>query len=135
MERWLLNCRLRSYDNNQLTMLYIIKPQSPFYASFSLKDFTFDFKHFHTECSDWKLSKVNCCGTETMRFWPHVGQVEIHLRASRFVQFLKKISQFSAVSLQFLKNIPPSKCILVFQCRLKSTSIRFYSHLLLTIFN
>ena len=27
MERWLLNRRLRSYDNNQLTMLYIIKIQ------------------------------------------------------------------------------------------------------------
>ena len=70
-------------------------------------------------------------------FWPYIGKAKWHLRASRFFQFSKICLQFSAVCLQFFKKTTTFQTQLGFsyQHRVKSATIQFYCHLLLTIFN
>ena len=51
------------------------------------KEYYYTKKLENTECSDWKLSKVNGCRTETMYFWPYVGKAKMILKGSRCFQF------------------------------------------------
>ena len=37
---------------------------------------------------DWKLSKVNGCGTESVQFWPYVGKDKMCVRGGRFFEKL-----------------------------------------------
>ena len=60
----------------------------------------------NTECSDWKLSKVNGCRTETMYFWPYVGKAKMISRGGRSFQFSKirlQVSDVLAICLQIFK--------------------------------
>ena len=46
------------------------------------------FKECHcTECSEWKLSKVNGCRTGAVHHCPYVGKAKMNLSGSGFFQF------------------------------------------------
>ena len=95
------------------------------------------YRVFRIGTSDWKLSKVCSCRTESVRFWPYVGKSKMRLRGSRFFQSLKIWLQFSAVCLQLSKKSTYhlSNAFWLYKHRVKSAPIQLYSHLLLTIFN
>ena len=66
-----------------------------------------------TGCSDWKLSKVKGCETETVQFWPIVGKANMRLRGGRFFQISKICLQFSTgFFYNFPKNLQRLKRIL-----------------------
>ena len=58
-----------------------------------------------TGFSDWKITKLTGCASETVHIWPKVGKAKLHLRGSRFFSFLKFCLHFLAVVYNFSNKL------------------------------
>ena len=78
---------------------------------------------------DWKLSNVDGCRTESVHFRLYVGKAKMLLRGGKHTA--KNCKQISKNE----ENFHLSNAFWLYPHRVKSASIRFYTNLLLTIFN
>ena len=85
-----------------------------------------------TGCSNWKITKVKGCGSETMHFWPHVVKTKRHLIGGRFFPIFRNLFTFFSCLFAICQiNYHISNAFWLYQQRVKYALFLSYSLLIL----